>query len=160
MWQYWISTLKHTGVNDVTAFVNDAALFTVSQKAILKDKKGRILMMEKTGKRHWDLPGGKLDEGEDMVAGLEREIIEETHLHKVHVGQIIYAGRRSFEEVGKPERVMLFYLCECDQKFEKIKLSDEHNEWRLLSADDIKDQKKYEINPVVRAALKVAFALK
>ena len=86
--------------------------------------------------------------------------IEETHLHKVHVGQIIYAGRRSFEEVGKPERVMLFYLCECDQKFEKIKLSDEHNEWRLLSGDDIKDQKKYEINPVVRAALKVAFALK
>jgi 8-oxo-dGTP diphosphatase len=139
-------------------FINDAALFSVSQKAILTDKKGRILMMEKAGKGHWDLPGGKLDEGEDMIEGLEREIIEETHLTKVSIGHIIYAGRRSFEEEGKPERVMLFYLCETDQKFEKIKLSDEHTQWRLMKSDDIKDNKKYEINPVVRTALAKAFA--
>lgn len=153
---------QHIGIlewNDSTmAFVNDAALFTVSQKAILKDKKGRILMMEKAGKGHWDLPGGKLDEGEDMKEGLTREIVEETDLSKVSLGTIIYAGRRSFEEEGKPERVMLFYACESDQKFDKIKLSDEHTQWRMMSADDIKDQKKYEINPVVREALKVAFS--
>ncbi len=141
-------------------FINDAPLFSVSQKAILKDKKGRILMMEKSGKGHWDLPGGKLDEGEDMLKGIEREIQEETHLDKVNVGQIIYAGRRSFDEDGKPERVMIFYACETDQKLEKIKLSDEHSDWRMMSADDIKHEKKYEINPVVRAALNIAFSKK
>lgn len=141
-------------------FVNDAALFTVSQKAILKDKKGRILMMEKAGKGHWDLPGGKLDEGEDMRQGIAREIVEETGLDKVEIGSIIYAGRRGFDEAGKPERVMLFYACDTDQKFDKIKLSDEHNDWRLFDADDLKNEKKYEINPVVRAALNVAFKLK
>ncbi|NVK20124.1 MAG: NUDIX hydrolase [Methylocystaceae bacterium] len=139
------------------AYENDAALFSVSQKAILKDKKGRILMMEKAGKGHWDLPGGKLDEGEDMIEGIAREILEETNLEKVTIGPIIYAGRRSFEEEGKPERVMIFYACESDQKFDKIKLSDEHNEWRLMTADDVKNEKKYEINPVVRAALTQAF---
>ncbi|WP_167730583.1 NUDIX hydrolase [Terasakiella sp. SH-1] len=139
-------------------FINDCALFSVSQKAIIKDKKGRILMMEKAGKGHWDLPGGKLDEGEDMHDSIAREIIEEIGFDKVRIGDIIYAGRRSFEEKGKPERVMIFYACEVDHKLEKIKLSDEHSEWRLLSEDDIKDQKKYEINPVVRTALKVAFA--
>ena len=115
-------------------------------------------MMEKSGKGHWDLPGGKLDEGEDMLEGLAREINEEIHLNKVSIGQIIYAGRRDFEEEGKPERVMLFYLCETDQKFDKIKLSDEHTQWRLMKNEDIKDNKKYEINPVVRAALAKAFA--
>ncbi len=137
---------------------NEAALFTVSQKAILKDKKGRILMMEKSGKGHWDLPGGKLDEGEDMIKGLAREIVEETNLHKITVGPIVYAGRRSFEEAGKPERVMLFYACESDQKFDKIKLSDEHTQWRLMTEEDLKDSKKYEVNLVVRAALKIAFS--
>jgi len=144
----------------VSTFVNDTALFTISQKAILMDKKGRLLMMEKAGKGHWDLPGGKLDEGEDMIEGLRREIEEETHLKHVEIGPIIYAGRREFEEVGKPERVMLFYLCETDQKFEKIKLSDEHSEWRLMKSDDIKDHDKYEINPVVRKALEIAFTKK
>lgn len=140
------------------AFINDAALFTVSQKAILTDKKGRVLMMEKAGKTHWDLPGGKLDEGEDMAEGIAREIREETNLDKVTIGPIIHVGRRSFEEEGKPERVMIFYHCTTEQKFEKIKLSDEHNQWRLLDADDLKDTKKYEVNPVVRAALTKVFA--
>jgi len=143
----------------VQDFVNDAALFTVSQKAIIKDKKGRILMMEKAGKGHWDLPGGKLDEGENMQEGIAREIEEEINISKVDIGTIIYAGRRSFEEAGKPERVMLFYACDMDQKqFDKIKLSDEHSELRLMTAEDIKDKEKYEINPVVRAALKAAFS--
>ncbi len=142
----------------MASFVNDASLFSVSQKAILTDKKGRILMMEKAGKGHWDLPGGKLDAGEDMIKGLAREIEEEIHLSKVNIGQIIYAGRRDFEENGKPERVMIFYLCETDQKLDKIKLSDEHTQWRLMKSDDLKDTKKYEINPVVRAALNIAFA--
>lgn len=138
-------------------YENDAALFSISQKAILKDKKGRILMMEKSGKGHWDLPGGKLDEGEDMLEGITREIQEETSLDKVTIGPIIYAGRRSFEEDGKPERVMIFYACESDQKFDKIKLSDEHTEWRMMTSDDVKNEKKYEINPIVRAALTQAF---
>lgn len=141
----------------MSTFINDAALFTISQKAILMDKKGRILMMEKAGKGHWDLPGGKLDEGEDMVEGLRREIEEETGLNKVTIGSIVHAGRRDFVEEGKPERIMLFYLCETDQKFEKIQLSSEHAQWRLLKSDDIKDKEKFEINPVVRKALCKAF---
>ncbi|MDV7339717.1 NUDIX hydrolase [Terasakiella sp. A23] len=144
----------------MATFVNDAALFTISQKAILKDKKGRVLMMEKAGKSHWDLPGGKLDAGEDMVEGIAREIEEETKLDKVEVGPILYAGRRTFDEQGKPERVMIFYACETDQKLDKIKLSDEHSQWRMMSADDLKHEKKYEINPIVRAALNVAFSKK
>ena len=141
-------------------YENDCALFSVSQKAIIKDKKGRVLMMEKTGKSHWDLPGGKLDSGEDMLKSIAREVFEEIGFDKVDFGDIIYSGRRSFEEKGKPERIMIFYECEIDQKFEKIKLSEEHSQWRLLSKEEVDDQKKYEINPVVRQALKIAFSRK
>lgn len=144
----------------MTEYINDAALFTISQKAVIQDQKGRVLMMEKAGKGHWDLPGGKLDEGEDMLEGLSREIEEETGLSKVKIGPLLYAGRRSFEEKGKPERVMLFYTCFYQDKFEKIKLSNEHSKWRLVTAEDLKDSKKYEVNDVVKAALMLAFKVK
>jgi len=138
-------------------YLNTAALFTVSQKAILTDKKGRVLMMAKAGKSHWDLPGGKLDEGEEMQDGIARELYEETRLQAVSFDQIIHVGRRSFDEDGKPERIMIFYLCKTKQSFKDIKLSSEHTEWRLMAESDITDSDAYEINPVVRAALTKVF---
>jgi 8-oxo-dGTP diphosphatase len=135
---------------------NEPGLFTISLKAILMDKKGRILMMAKAEKNHWDLPGGKLDQGENMTKGLQREVLEETGLN-VQVGTVIHVGARNFDIPGKSDRVMIFYMCECDQSFEKIKLSAEHTDWRMIKLEDI-DSNKLEINPVVRDALQKAFA--
>lgn len=132
-------------------------VFTVSQKAIIMPRKNEILMMEKAGKKHWDLPGGKLDRDEDMEAGLRREIREETGLD-AKIGRVVHVGHRSFDEADKLDRIMIFYRCETPQKLEKIKLSDEHSQWRIFTPQDLKNEKKYEINPVVRAALKKAFA--
>lgn len=135
------------------------ALFTISQKAILVDHQNRILIMAKTGKDHWDLPGGKLDEGEEMYDGLHREIKEETGL-TVEIGQIVHVGKRHFDDPEKPVRVMIFYLCQSIQKIEDIKLSEEHHEWRLMEEKDLDTPAQFEINPVVRTALHKAFALK
>jgi 8-oxo-dGTP diphosphatase len=38
---------------------------------------------------YWCLPGGGLDEGEALVAGVEREMFEETGIHPV-VGNLLY----------------------------------------------------------------------
>jgi 8-oxo-dGTP pyrophosphatase MutT (NUDIX family) len=131
----------------------NSALFTVSQKALLRDETGRILMLEKTGKNHWDLPGGKIDQGEEMEDALRREIQEETGLSKVSIHDVFHVGCRGFEEAGKADRVLVFYLCKTDEPFDGIQLSHEHTRWKLLSFDEIQDEATYEIHPVVRAAL-------
>src|SRR3712207_2245173 len=39
-----------------------------------------LLLMRATEPRIWGAPGGKLEEGEDLLAGLHREVAEETGL--------------------------------------------------------------------------------
>ena len=51
--------------------------YFVSNKAILVDPQGKILLMILQDGR-WDLPGGRMDAGEDMRQGLAREVREET----------------------------------------------------------------------------------
>ncbi len=53
---------------------------------VLNDK-GELLMIFRRGK--WDLPKGKLDEGETIEACAVREVIEETGLVNVEHGELI-----------------------------------------------------------------------
>jgi 8-oxo-dGTP diphosphatase len=41
---------------------------------------GRVLLVKPTYRRHWILPGGLLERGEDPATGLRREVREETGL--------------------------------------------------------------------------------
>lgn len=55
----------------------------VQKAAIKKDDKYLILLRSSNAAlfpNHWDFPGGKLEDGEDPVKGIEREISEETTL--------------------------------------------------------------------------------
>jgi 8-oxo-dGTP diphosphatase len=59
--------------------------FTLSAKVVILDEKGRCLLLKRSmssrgnpGK--WDLPGGKVDVGENLEQGLLREVAEETGL--------------------------------------------------------------------------------
>ncbi len=42
-----------------------------------------------SGAEYWCLPGGGLDEGEPLISGIEREMIEETGVRPV-VGNLLY----------------------------------------------------------------------
>lgn len=48
---------------------------------------GKLLMIFRRGK--WDLPKGKLDEGETIAQCAVREVMEETGLRQVELGQLI-----------------------------------------------------------------------
>lgn len=58
--------------------------------------------LQKHGNEYWCIPGGGLDEGETLIAGVEREMIEETGIKPV-VGSLLYVqqfvqGEREFIE--------------------------------------------------------------
>lgn len=66
---------------------------------------GRILLV-KTGRRGWEPPGGQVELGEDLIAALEREILEESRC-VVRVGRLLGV----YSNVGGLGIVMFTFLC-------------------------------------------------
>lgn len=54
---------------------------------LVSNEKGELLMIFRKGK--WDLPKGKLDKGESIEACAIREVMEETGLQEVTLGNLI-----------------------------------------------------------------------
>lgn len=61
--------------------------FHLGVKAIIRNNEGKVLLLEKQRRNKpetfWDLPGGRMNRGESMVATLERELQEEVSLHQL-----------------------------------------------------------------------------
>ena len=64
--------------------MDEQCYYRVSVKGIVIDKDGRI-MLSRQDDGTWDLLGGGLDHDEDPIAGLKREIFEETGLRVLSV---------------------------------------------------------------------------
>ena len=54
-------------------------LFQVGVKALVRDETGRILLVRETAyeQSYWDIPGGRMEPGEDLLQTLVRELSEE-----------------------------------------------------------------------------------
>jgi ADP-ribose pyrophosphatase YjhB (NUDIX family) len=52
--------------------------FRRAARALVFDKKGRIAILSVPGKGYHKLPGGGVEEGEEVQRALEREVLEET----------------------------------------------------------------------------------
>ena len=49
-------------------------LFQIGIKAIIRNDENQILLLK--NKDYWDIPGGRMDQGEDITAALLRELNE------------------------------------------------------------------------------------
>ncbi len=96
----------------------------VSAKAVVVSKDGRVLLMRKSSGLV-DLPGGKVEEGEDLYLALEREILEETGL-KIETFEFIASWVKHNPDLG--DRLMVVFEATVQSKAKKIaiKLSSEH----------------------------------
>ncbi len=72
-------------------FVGEVAL-----KALI-EKEGKVLISKDNTSDKWDLPGGRMQEGESPQEGLAREVLEE-------IGVYVEIGRPFYTEVGVPTR--------------------------------------------------------
>ena len=57
----------------------------LANRSVVLNNKGQILLIQRAKNdswkaNYWELPGGKLDEGQDISHALEREVFEETNL--------------------------------------------------------------------------------
>lgn len=115
----------------------------IGVKAIIVHN-GKILFIKRSDKYDhlkdaWDIPGGRINFGEDPEQGLRREIREETNLELEKIEKII-----DVSTVFKNEEkhiVRITYLCTVKQvSINEIKLSGEHTAYGWLSPVELKEQ--------------------
>jgi len=99
--------------------------YVVTGKALIRDRKGRILLIRramscKNFKGKWELPGGKPDPGETIDAALRREVKEETGLA---LRDMYLAG---VAEAKIPRYRIVYVIFETRAKPGKVKLSEEN----------------------------------
>lgn len=98
---------------------------------------------------HWDFPKGNIEEGEDEVSTVKREIREETCIDDVELVQgfrriVRYMYRRAGRLVHKE---VVFYLAKTSRG--DVRLSYEHNDYRWSRFDDALNLLTYTNSKVI-----------
>ena len=120
--------------------------FQIGVKALIVDN-GNILLMKRSKKYHGaslegvlDIPGGRINFGEEPIDGLRREIKEETGMELDNIKRILDASTIFKDE--KRHIVRITYLCSV--KDTNVVMSEEHTEiqWTPLEKIDFEFKDK------------------
>lgn len=111
--------------------------YGLTVRGVIKNDAGEILIVKRHPKSRtdpgmWELPGGKVENGEFFVDALVREIKEETCLDG-KVGDFCEAIQNDY--MHKRTVQIIMYLKDLTGE---IKISDEHIDWTWTSADEMK----------------------
>ncbi len=118
-------------------------LFVITVKAVVINDDNKVLVLkrpehEKSGAGKYDLPGGSIEQGEDIKPALTREITEETGL-EAEIGPVIHAfdfekgegGEPHLSTIGKGIRFLAYH------KNGEVKLDEkEHAGFEWLGIDE------------------------
>lgn len=128
----------------------ESKLFYVGIKALIKNDRGEILVLKaslrdhsKDAEPYWDIPGGRIDEGETPLETLHREIVEETGITQVSQ-EAFYTAVISHHKVPidktdpdskKAGLALMIYTVEIPSQ-STILLSPEHVAYEWVSAPE------------------------
>ncbi|MFW5977869.1 MAG: NUDIX hydrolase [Halohasta sp.] len=122
------------GGHGVGAMTEQPLIAEVSQKAIVLSPDGELLVMQMDPET-WELPGGRMGAYEEPLAGVKREVREETGL-SVDVHEPIHTAAWR-NDVGRG-RFSVVYWCEADST--DVRLSDEHCDYVWTSPRTARDE--------------------
>lgn len=99
----------------------------------------RRSMRSKFFSRYYELPGGKVDFDESPEGALEREFKEETNLKAITRNLYRCFSYTLMDKKEKIYTVELVYFVELDDNLDRLKLSKEHDDWKLANLDNLND---------------------
>ncbi len=113
-------------------------VFGLAVRALITDEDGKILILKrsvdsKTNPGRWELPGGKVDQGEPFDKALIREVFEETQL-KISLDNVIGASQQNLPLIRAVHIIISGKIVEGD-----LNLSDEHEGYAWEYLENLKD---------------------
>ncbi len=130
-------------------------LFHVGVKALIENNQGEVLLLKAPAwekgniEAHWDIPGGRIQEGQTADAALNREIKEETGVKKVEYSEFFTAIISNHQIPYKDIMfglVLMVYKVKIP-KNSKIKLSEEHTDYEWVSKKEAAKRLSYKYPP-------------
>jgi ADP-ribose pyrophosphatase YjhB (NUDIX family) len=122
----------------------------IAVKALIK-KDNQFLVLKNIDNNQWETPGGRLEDKEDLINGLNREVKEETNLEV----NILFPFHTHSANLDKDNPIIgITYLCEYVSG--EITLDQtEQSEYKWLTLEEIKELKdsvgiQYEIGSYER----------
>ncbi len=110
--------------------------YHISIKAIfVKDKKVLVSKKNKNGMEIYDFPGGRIDDGETIEDGLERELKEELNIKSFTLGPLLNAFEWFHYGKKKIGLMVLCYIVDAD--ISNIRLSKEHVKFDWVSKENL-----------------------
>ena len=124
--------------------------FRLSCYAWVRNRRGEILVLRRSSEKRrfagqWELPGGKLEEGETLAAATHREVGEEAGI------AIILRGLAGAVELALDKYRVILLIFEATTAARKVTLSHEHQDWRWVR---LKDIEAMNITPPLRRFLR------
>ncbi len=125
-----------------TPGIDNIGKFIVGVGAILENTKtGKILLLKRSPKKDfapniWEEVTGRMEQFEDPLTALKREVKEETGIENFEVVKPLVVRHffRGTEELAENEMMIIVYWCKTDQT--EIKLSWEHTEYKWLTPEE------------------------
>jgi molecular chaperone GrpE len=123
-------------------------VFEIAQRAVLYDRSSKkFLLMKYKEDTTWSLPGGRMNNGENPLEALEREIDEE-------LGEIDYEVIKTIDAHSSDDTFRIGYLV--FYKDGEITLSDEHEEFAWLTKEEIEKEEEKSFHRGVRQFIRSA----
>ncbi len=112
-------------------------LFEVTQQIVLRNKTGKVLILNKNSK--WMLPGGRVLKNEKWNHALAREIKEETGIDNFQIDKIL-----DIATSDDNSQFIITFAGLTDK--EKVKLSSEHQEFAWVDFKELNSYKFWHPN--------------
>jgi len=115
-------------------------ILQVGVKVFLKNKAGKILLLHRSPikypetKGSWDIVGGRIDPGTNLIDNLKREIREETGLEMIYEPILIYAQ----DIILNTEQHIVRLTYSTQTKGKPVLDTSENDEYKWLTVEEIK----------------------
>lgn len=113
-------------------------VFGLAVRVLLTDENGKILIIKrstdsKTNPGKWELPGGKVDQGESFDQALIREVFEETNL-KISLDHVVGVCEQNLPLIRAVHIIMSGKIVEGE-----LNLSHEHEGYAWVFFEELPD---------------------
>jgi 8-oxo-dGTP diphosphatase len=128
-------------------------LFHVGVKALIVNEDDKVLVLNvntasfKEDTPHWDIPGGRIQEGQTALEALQREVQEETGIDQIEKTEYLAGVISNIEipvsDTEKVGLVLVVYRVVIPPN-SSIRLSDEHTGYEWVSRAEAAERLRYK----------------
>lgn len=132
-------------------YIGHRPILMVGAAILIVDEQNRLLLMRRSDSGCWGPPGGATEPGEVVEDAAKRETFEEVNLNVREMSLFgVFSGPELYYKYPNGDEVYNVTIAYLSRDWSgKIKLNDEHTEYRWFAAHEIPETISPPIKPLI-----------